>query len=354
MQLNPRTSGTSGGYGRAPDPPGFPVRRRRGGGFSTRLRRARPILPLPPLPPQRPTLSILDRTVVALLPVTPRFVVGRVARRYIAGETLADALDAIRRLNALGAEATLDVLGEFIRDFSEAEATARGYEDALDAIHAAKLRSNVSIKPTAFGLLLDETRCAGLIRSLAQRAASQGSFVRLDMEDSPCTDRTIAMCRAFRSEGLPVGIVLQAYLRRTEADAAALAAEGVPVRLCKGIYREPAAIAFQDREEIRANYRKVLRILLAGRAKVGIATHDDVLVDDARGALAEAKVPRERYEFQMLLGVREPLRDRVLREGHPLRVYVPYGAAWYGYSVRRLRENPSLAGHVFRAMFSRG
>ncbi|MCG3134293.1 MAG: Proline dehydrogenase [Planctomycetes bacterium] len=276
---------------------------------------------------------------------------GRVARRYIAGETLEDALAAIRRLNAAGAEATLDVLGEFIRDFSEAEATARGYEAALDGIHAAGLRSNVSIKPTAFGLLLDEARCAALIRGLAERARRLGSFVRLDMEDSPCTDRTIAMCRAFRAEGLPVGVVLQAYLRRTERDAAALAAEGVPIRLCKGIYREPAEIAFQDREEIRANYRKVLRILLAGTAKVGIATHDDALVDDARAALAELKVPRERYEFQMLLGVREPLRDGLLRERHPLRVYVPYGAAWYGYSVRRLRENPALAGHVFRAMF---
>lgn len=298
-------------------------------------------------------MSLLDSLVARSLPLTPRFIVGRVARRYIAGETLDEALATIRDLGTRGATTTIDVLGEFIRDFGEAEATAREYERVLDALVREKLPVNVSVKLTAFGLLLDRDRCLGLVRALARRAADGGGFVRVDMEDSSCTDATLAVARTLRSEGLPVGVVLQAYLRRTAADAAALAAEGMPVRLCKGIYREPPEIAFQDRKEVRASYSRNLRVLLRGPARVGIATHDEVLLDDARSALHEWSVPRERYEFQMLLGVRERLRDELLAQGHPVRIYVPFGRAWYGYSVRRLRENPAIAGHVFRAMLGR-
>jgi len=298
-------------------------------------------------------VSLLDSLVARALAVTPRSVVGRVARRYIAGETLPEALATIRGLAARGATTTVDVLGEFIRDFSEAEATAREYESVLDALVRERLPVNVSVKLTAFGLLIDRERCLALVRSLARRAADGGGFVRIDMEDSSCTDATLAVARTLRSEGLPVGVVLQAYLRRTGDDARALAAEGMPVRLCKGIYREPPEVAFQERGEVRASYSRNLRVLLNGSGRVAIATHDEVLVDDARAALHEWSVPRERYEYQMLLGVRERLRDQLLGEGHPLRVYVPFGRAWYGYSVRRLRENPAIAGHVFRAMFGR-
>jgi len=299
-------------------------------------------------------VSILDSLIAATLPLTPRVVVGRVARRYIAGDTLEKAVAKIRELNGLGAEATVDVLGEYIHEFAEAKATAAEYQRAQAAITSQRLRSNVSVKLTALGLALDAERCLGLVRELARRATDAGSFVRVDMENSPYTDATLHVVRTLRAEGLAVGAVLQAYLRRTDADAAALAAEGVPVRLCKGIYRESPEIAYQGREEIRESYRRNLRTLLSGRARVGIATHDDVLVDDARRALRELDVPPERYEFQMLLGVRERLRDEVLGQGHALRVYVPYGGAWYGYSLRRLRENPAIAGHVFRAMFGRG
>ena len=296
-------------------------------------------------------MSILDSLVAATLPITPRFVVGRVARRYIAGETLEDAVRTIRGLNASGAEATVDVLGEFITDFAEAEATAAEYERMLDAIDRGKLRSNVSIKLTAFGLGIDAARCLTLVRKLAQKAAAtHAGFLRVDMENSPYTDATLELVRTLRKEGLPVGVVVQAYLRRTDADVAALVAEGVPVRLCKGIYREAAEIAYHDREEIRASYRRNVRKLLAGTAKVGIATHDDALVEDAMQAIAELNVPKARYEFQMLLGVREKLRAEILAKGHPVRIYVPFGKSWYGYSVRRLRENPAIAGHVFRAM----
>lgn len=298
-------------------------------------------------------MSVFDSLVAAALPITPKFVVGRVARRYIAGETINEAVSTIKSLNAAGALTTVDVLGEFIEQFSEAEATAAEYSRMLDAIAAHGLRSNVSVKLTAFGLGIDRGRCLSLVRTLAQRAASQGNFVRVDMENSPYTDATLDLVRTLRGEGLPVGVVIQAYLRRTDADVAALVREGVPVRLCKGIYRESAEIAYQDREEIRESYRRNLRALLGGTAKIGIATHDEVLVEDAMRLVAELKVPKDRYEFQMLLGVREWLRDDILKKGHAVRIYVPYGSAWYGYSVRRLRENPAIAGHVFKAMFGR-
>ncbi len=294
-------------------------------------------------------VSLLDSLVAALLPVTPRFIVGRVARRYIAGETLPEAVDTIRRLNGLGAICTVDVLGEFITEFEEAEATARGYEAILDAIQGEKLDANVSVKLTALGLLIDEKRCLDLTRGIVERAKAQASFVRVDMEDSPVTDVTLGIVRRLKGDGLPVGAVLQSYLHRTVTDARALAAEGISVRLCKGIYREPPELAFQDREEVRESYRASLRELLNGEARVAIATHDEVLVDYARGLTQELGIPKERYEYQMLLGVREWLRDELIQAGETVRIYVPFGTAWYGYSTRRLRENPRIAGNVLRA-----
>lgn len=295
-------------------------------------------------------MSVMDRLVAAALPLTPRFVVGRVARRYIAGETIGHAVESIRALNGKGVLATVDVLGEFISDFSEARATAAEYGRMQDAIAEHDLGSGISVKLTAFGLLLDEGACRDLVRGLAERVAEQGRFVRIDMEDSPCTDRTLALVEALHADGLPVGAVLQSYMRRTEDDARRMVDKGISVRLCKGIYREPPEVAFQDREEIRDCYRRTLRILLEGDARVGIATHDEVLVDDALDAIRDLGSPAERIEFQMLLGVRGWLRDEVQAKGHRVRVYVPYGPAWYEYCVRRLRENPAIAGHVFRAM----
>ncbi len=296
-------------------------------------------------------MSVIDRLVSTALPLTPKFVVGRVAKRYIAGETLDDAVRVIRGLNAKGVEATVDVLGEFITDIAEARATAAAYERVFDAIAREKLRANCSVKLTAFGLGLDESVCRGLVRGLAAKAAAQQGFLRIDMENTPYTDATLRIVRELAKEGLPVGAVLQAYLRRTERDAAALAAEGISVRLCKGIYRESPEHAFQDRDEIRESYRRNLRTLLEGRGRVAVATHDDVLVEFAFGLLDELKVPKDRYEFQMLLGVRERLREQIVAKGHRMRVYVPFGDSWYGYSVRRLRENPAIAGQVFKAMF---
>jgi proline dehydrogenase len=300
-------------------------------------------------------MSVLDRLVSAALPLTPKFVVGRVARRYIAGETIDDAVRVIRGLNEKGAAATVDVLGEFITDVSEARATAAEYGRMLDAIERGKLRANISVKLTAFGLGIDDEVCRGLVHGLAQKVAGlPNGFIRVDMENSPYTDRTLALVRELRSEGFPTGAVLQAYMRRTDADAAALADEGISVRLCKGIYREAPEIAYQEREEIRESYKRNLRRLFEGTGKVAIATHDEVLVEHAYRLIDELKPPADRYEFQMLLGVRERMRDEIIARGHRMRVYVPYGAAWYGYSTRRLRENPAIAGQVFKAMFGGG
>lgn len=295
-------------------------------------------------------MSLLDHLVAAALPITPRFVVGRVANRYIAGEALGDAVNTIRDLNAQGAVCTVDVLGEFITDIASAERTTAEYERLIDAIAAESLRSGVSVKLTAFGLALEPERCMALVRRLVDRAASHGLFVRIDMEDSPVTDATLDVVRTLFREGKPVGAVLQAYLHRTVDDAKALADEGIPVRICKGIYREPPEIAYQDREEVRDSYRRALRVLLEGAGSVAIATHDEVLVAAARELTRELKTPKDRYEYQMLLGVRHWMRDDLIKSGERVRIYVPYGADWYGYATRRLKENPEIAGHVFKAM----
>jgi len=299
-------------------------------------------------------MGLFHRLVVAALPRVPRSVVARVARRYIAGETLEEAVECVRGLRAEGFGSTLDVLGEFVSRPEQARETADEYGRALAALRGAGLPVNVSLKLTAFGLLLDPGECERLVEGVAEGAAEGGGFVRIDMEDSPCTDATLGIHDRLRARGLPVGTVLQARLRRTPGDASRLAAEAASVRLCKGIYLEPESIAHTGFAEIRAAFLGCLEILLRGKGRVAIATHDAHLVDGAEAMLRRLGTPRERYEFQMLLGVLPSLRRAVLARGHAIRVYVPYGSEWYAYSTRRLRENPEVAGHVLRAMFTRG
>jgi proline dehydrogenase len=299
-------------------------------------------------------MGLFHSLVVATLPLVPRGLVARVARRYIAGETLEEAVAKVRALRAEGCGATVDVLGEFVTNLDQARGTADDYLRTVRALRDAGEEVNVSVKLTAFGLLLDAEACRGLVGEVVREAAAAGGFVRIDMEDSPCTDRTLAIHDALRSEGLPVGAVLQARLRRTPADARRLAAAGAPVRLCKGIYLEPGEIAHTGREEIRAAFLEVLEALLRGSGRVAIATHDAPLVEGAEALLRRLAVPRERYEFQMLLGVLPEMRRALVAAGHPMRVYVPYGTQWYAYSTRRLRENPEVAGNIVRAMFRRG
>ncbi len=293
-------------------------------------------------------MALLDRALVHLLPAVPRPIVRRIADRYIAGEEIDDAVTTVARLNADGMTATIDVLGEEIHNTEEAQEIVGAYHDTLDAIGEHGLDANVSVKPTAVGLKLGYDVAKANIEALVRHAAESGNFVRIDMEDSTTTDETLRMYRELREAALDnVGVVFQARLRRTLDDIAGLADLRPNVRICKGIYLEPESIAYTDFEEIRASYVRSLEALVETASFVGIATHDEFLITEGK------RIARERYEFQMLLGVREALGRELVREGDRLRIYVPFGRQWYEYSLRRLQENPRIAGYVATDTFGR-
>jgi proline dehydrogenase len=297
-------------------------------------------------------VRLFDRAVVRVLPAVPRAVVRRVAAPYIAGETLDDASRVVRELNAAGVRATVDVLGEDVARPEEAKVIAGAYHDALAAIEADRLDANVSIKLTGFGLELDKALCRSLVEALLADAAARGIFVRIDMEDSSTTDDTLGLYRALREAGREnVGIVLQSALRRTLDDIATLADLRPSVRLCKGIYVEPSSVAFQEPDVIRRSFVACLDALLETGCRVAIATHDEWLIGQALERVAG--LDEDAYELQMLLGVRAGRGRELVAAGHPLRVYVPYGVQWYEYSLRRLQENPKVAGYVARDMAGR-
>jgi proline dehydrogenase len=286
-------------------------------------------------------VSLLDSAIVRALPAVPKPVVRRLSARYIAGPELDDARRVVAELNAAGKRATVDVLGEEITLADEARVITRAYLDFLDAIDDDGLNANVSVKLTGLGLEVDPALCRENLMAIAER----GTFVRIDMEDSSTTDATLELYRDLTDEGYAnLGVVLQATLKRTEDDARALA--GANVRLCKGIYIEPPEISYRDFDDIRASYVRTLELLLDGGCYVGIATHDEWLVEQGLRAIRERGLEPGAYEFQMLLGVRPELGDRLVRGGHPLRIYVPFGRQWYEYSLRRLQENPKIAGYV--------
>jgi proline dehydrogenase len=293
-------------------------------------------------------VTLFDRAIVWLLPAVPKPVVQRLSARYIAGPTLDDAMRVVGRLNAKGKLATVDVLGEEITHADEARAITGQYHDVLARIDEEGLDANVSVKLTGLGLELDLDLCRENLEAVVIDAAARGNFVRVDMEDSSTTDRTLELVRALRADGHDnVGVVLQSYLRRTADDVAGLD----DVRLCKGIYIEPEEIAYRDYDEVRANYARCLEALIEEGAYVAIATHDEYLIGEALRIVRD--LPHDRYEFQMLLGVRPARADELVADGHRLRVYVPYGTHWYQYSVRRLQENPKMAGYVAADIFSR-
>jgi len=290
---------------------------------------------------------MFDRAIVRLLPAVPRPVVRKLSERYIAGPELKDAREAVRSLNAEGKAATIDVLGEEIRTEEEAAAIVRAYLDVFADIERCGLDSGVSVKVTGLGLKLGYELCRDNLRAVVEDAASRGNFVRIDMEDSSTTDDTLRLYRELREEAHDnIGVVLQAMLRRTASDIAALRDLKPSVRLCKGIYLEPADIAYQEYEAVRASYIRALEALLDAGSYVGIATHDEWLLGEAGRIVVERQLGRDEYEFQMLLGVRPRRGEQLVREGHRLRIYVPFGRHWYEYSLRRLQENPSIAGYV--------
>jgi proline dehydrogenase len=292
-------------------------------------------------------VSLVDSAIVRLLPAVPKPVVRRISERYIAGEELDDALRVVRRLNDEGKLATIDVLGEEITSPDEAQAIAAAYRETFEAIARGRLDSNVSVKLTALGLKLGYELCKDNLEAVVRHAAERDNFVRIDMEDSSTIDDTLRLYRELRAAGYQnVGVVLQARLKRTLEDVRALAELRPNVRLCKGIYSEPPEIAYRDFDSVRASFVQALEELIEAGCYPAIATHDEWLVEQGQRLVADRGLGRDEYEFQMLLGVRAAMGDALVRGGHRLRIYTPFGRQWYAYSLRRLQENPKIAGYI--------
>ena len=293
-------------------------------------------------------MGIIDRAIAESVPVVPRPIVRRISRRYIAGDTLEEAVATVKDLDRQGCVATIDLLGESTGSKADAAATLREYKKVVDALDEHDLDSGISVKLTGLGLTLDKELCLANLEEIVVYAGERGRFVRVDMEDSPYTSATLDIVIDLHGRHENVGAVIQAYMRRSLDDVCRLIEAGVTVRLCKGIYDEPRKIAYKDFDTVRQNYIFLLEELLKGGTYVGIATHDEFLIWHALRLIHQLEVPKSRYEFQMLLGVDEELRGILVGAGHKLRVYVPFGEDWYEYSSRRLKENPKIAGYVAR------
>ena len=274
------------------------------------------------------------------------------SKKYIAGKTLQSAIETVKQLNSKGIYGTLDVLGESINTKEEAIEAKKKALEVFDAIVENRLLANLSIKPTQMGLAIDKEFAYQQILELVKHAAEIENFVRIDMEDSPYTDITLEVYKKIFSEYKNVGVVLQAYLKRTMNDTILLNKIGTNYRLCKGIYIEPATIAYKDKQAVRNNFVKNLELMLKNGNYVGIATHDEYLINKAYELIKQMNIPKDKFEFQMLLGVREDLRDRINKDGYKIRIYVPFGEDWYRYSMRRLQENPNIAGHIVKEFFA--
>ena len=303
---------------------------------------------------------MLNKLIANILPYMPKKLVWVFSKRYIAGETIEAGLLASKLLNEKNIEITIDLLGEFIQTIDEAEENKNHYIEIVTRFTSEKIKGNFSLKPTMFGLLIDKEMCYKYIREIVALATKKNSFVRIDMEDSQCVDVELDIFRKLKLE-FPqnVGLVLQAYLRRTQSDLEKLNdlnSDDNPIsfRLCKGIYVEPENIAFKDFEEVQKNFLKDLEFMFKNKMYVGIATHDKFLIESSYKLIEKYNVPKTRYEFQMLFGVTPELRQSVVDNGHLMRVYVPYGKQWFKYSTRRLKENPKMATEIIKALFIRG
>jgi proline dehydrogenase len=298
-------------------------------------------------------MTAFNSFVARALPFIPRSIVGMVSARYIAGTKLSEASNVLSGLNAKGLMGTIDILGEDIHERTAAELILGEWRKVIEEITSRGLDSNISVKPSQMGFRIDPEYGYTNLRSLVEEARRVNNFVRIDMEDSTMTSSTIDLYKRLRVEGYDnVGIAVQAYLHRTDADVRALVKLKANFRLCKGIYRESPDIAYQDRDDIRRNFGLLLRTMIEGGCYVGIATHDAYLVKKSFELIQKSNLQKNQYEFQMLLGVQEQLRASLIKAGHRLRVYVPFGEQWYAYSVRRLKENPQIAGYVLKGMFT--
>ncbi len=303
---------------------------------------------------------MLNKLIANILPYMPKKLVWVFSKRYIAGETIEEGILASKLLNEKGIEVTIDLLGEFIKTIEEAEENKNQYLEIINRFTSDKIKGNFSLKPTMFGLLIDKEICFSYIREIVQLAAQKSTFIRIDMEDSQCVDMEIDLFRRLRSEyPKHVGLVLQAYLRRTKSDLETLSdlnstTNPISFRLCKGIYVEPERIAYKGYDEIRQHYLDDLKYMFEHKMYVGIATHDSYLVEEALKMIEVLDIPKNMYEFQMLYGVTPGLRQSIVDKGHLMRVYVPYGKQWFSYSTRRLKENPKMAQEIIKALFIRG
>ncbi len=296
-------------------------------------------------------MNLANRFILSAIELLPKPLVKRFAMRYIAGEGLEDAVRVVKGFHSKQMMATMDVLGENVSTREESLAAVRECEEVLHSINRNHLDANLSIKLTQCGLKIDEEFCHSNVKRLLEIASGYNNFVRIDMEDSSTTGETLELYGRLYSEGFEnVGVVIQANMRRSEEDVRRLVSMKANIRLCKGAYIEPEEIAFKGKEEIRLNYLKLLKILLEGEGYVGIATHDDFLIDKAYQAIQEMNLQKSDYEFQMLHGVKMKLRDKIVADGHRLRVYVPFGRYWYAYSIRRFKENPQMVRYVIRAL----
>lgn len=297
---------------------------------------------------------MINKLITKALPLFPKSFIYLFAKKYIAGATLEEAVEVCKSLESKGACTTIDTLGEFVNSKHQAAKETEMSLAVLDAIKNNSLDSYLLIKPTSLGLEIDFDFAFDNIRSIVQKAKVLGLFVRLDMENTPYTTKTLDIYKKLRKENFDnVGFVIQAYLKRSITDIESMSNYKPSTRLCKGIYNESPSLAYKGKEEIRDNYKKLLNLMFDNEYYVCIATHDDVLLDYAENLIKEKNLSKDRYEFQMLLGVTEYLRDRLIASGHKVRIYTPYGIDWYGYSIRRLNENPQMAGHIAKSIFTR-
>ena len=303
---------------------------------------------------------MFNKFIAAILPWFPKKFIWIFSKAYISGETIDDAMRVSKDLNSKNIKVSLDVLGEFISTLDEAESNKKQYLNLIDITFKNGIDGHFSVKPTFFGLLIDKNICYSHIREIVAKAATYKGFIRIDMEDSPCTDDEIVLFRELKAEfPANVGLVVQAYLRRTlndVQDMLDLNSAAIPLnyRLCKGIYVEAEEIAYKKYEEINQHYLEDLEFMFRNKIYAGIATHDKPLVEGAYKLLEKYKVPKNMYEFQMLYGVTPGLRESIVNKGHTMRVYVPFGKQWFGYSTRRLKENPKMASHIIKALFFKG
>lgn len=295
-----------------------------------------------------------------MLPYMPKKLIWIFSKRYIAGETIEDGLKAAKELNKQGIEVTIDLLGEFITNLEQAEDNKNQYLEIIERFTSENIVGNFSLKPTMFGLLINKDICRDHIEEVIKKAVEKDTFVRIDMEDSQCVDIEIEIYKYLLAKyPKNVGLVVQAYLRRTLDDLTNLKQvqlNGTPLnfRLCKGIYVEPEHIAFKDFKEVQNHFTEDLEFMFDQQMYAGIATHDKELVERAYELIEKKNVSKGMYEFQMLYGVTPDLRKSIVEKGHKMRVYVPFGKEWFGYSTRRLKENPKMAYHIIKALFFRG